>query len=362
MATQTERAATRHRLECLAEDLALPRDVLEVLLGYARRTGLDDEDLFRGFLEQFSFSGRGNQAPIASAATPPYVVVGADTFAVKKFDAREYIQEPYYLEKNIGMFHGWRGTGKTAVAVGVSLATSTGGQFLRWRSPKARRVLYIDGELPAETLQKRIVDVARASKLAYTDNLRILTPDLQPEGLRIPNLADPAGQQIIDEIIERENPEVVVFDNLSTLCRSGEENDAAPWQVMQDWLVSLRSRRRSPLLIHHDGKGGDQRGTSKREDVLDFSIQLKRPANYQEEEGARFEVHFRKARDQHGQGIEAFEAWLRGDYWAMKSVKTANDEQIRSMLAEGMNAKDIARELGVHFSTVYRIKKRGGEA
>ena len=50
------------------------------------------------------------------------------------------------------------------------------------------------------------------------------------------------------------------------------------------------------LSVHHANKNGMQRGTSKREDVLDTVIVLKRPADYTPEHGARFEVHFEKSR------------------------------------------------------------------
>src|SRR3712207_8895249 len=49
-------------------------------------------------------------------------------------------------------------------------------------------------------------------------------------------------------------------------------------------------------LIHHAGKGGQQRGTSRREDALDTVIALRRPADYEPEQGARLEVHLEKAR------------------------------------------------------------------
>ena len=46
---------------------------------------------------------------------------------------------------------------------------------------------------------------------------------------------------------------------------------------MQRWLLSLRRRGKGALLIHHAGKGGQQRGTSRREDVLDTVIALRGP-------------------------------------------------------------------------------------
>ena len=46
----------------------------------------------------------------------------------------------------------------------------------------------------------------------------------------------------------------------------------------------------------YDHKDGGQRGTSAREDNLDISIMLKKPHDYTPEDGARFIVHFSKAR------------------------------------------------------------------
>ena len=67
---------------------------------------------------------------------------------------------------------------------------------------------------------------------------------------------------------------------------------------------------KSVLLIHHAGKGGQQRGTSRREDVLDTVINLKRPTDYKTEEGVRIEFHFEKCRSLLGDKVKAFEARL----------------------------------------------------
>ncbi|WP_456679309.1 hypothetical protein [Bradyrhizobium sp. S3.7.6] len=68
-----------------------------------------------------------------------------------------------------------------------------------------------------------------------------------------------------------------MLDNLSTLVNGGTENDAESWISMQAWLLQLRRRGVTVLVVHHAGRGGNARGTSKREDVLDTVIQLKRP-------------------------------------------------------------------------------------
>ena len=72
----------------------------------------------------------------------------------------------------------------------------------------------------------------------------------------------------------------------------------------------MRSNGKSVLLIHHAGKGGQQRGTSRREDVLDTVIALRKPENYSPDSGTCFEVHFEKNRGLYGDNIKPFEAHL----------------------------------------------------
>jgi putative DNA primase/helicase len=77
---------------------------------------------------------------------------------------------------------------------------------------------------------------------------------------------------------------------------------------IQDYLLRLRRRNISVLIVHHAGKGGQQRGTSRREDVLDTVICLRRPSDYEPTEGARFEVHLEKGRGMTGDQLKPFEA------------------------------------------------------
>lgn len=300
----------------------------------------------------------GNPDSATRPSQPRWFVVGADEFCSMSFPEREYLLEPWFQEKNLALLYAPRGVGKTIVSAGIALAVSCGGQFLRWKAGRPRRVLYIDGELPQETLQKRLRDVAVASGLALTPHLRLLTPDLQPVGARLPNLANLEAQEAVEALIDEEDPDLIVLDNLSTLCRGGEENAAESWQIIQDWLILLRSRRRSVLLDHHSGKSGDQRGTSKREDVLDVSIRLTRPTDYQAEQGARFEAHFEKSRDPHGDAVAPFEAWLQGDAWTIKALAAALEEKMIRLAQEGLTTRQIAKEVDKHHATVARVLKK----
>jgi putative DNA primase/helicase len=113
--------------------------------------------------------------------------------------------------------------------------------------------------------------------------------------------------------------------------------------------------------VHHAGKGGQQRGTSRREDVLDTSISLRRPADYSPTEGARFEIHLEKARGIVGAAAKPFEAKLetRGGatVWTTRELEDVSRVRVEALLDDGLSVREIADETGISKSTVHRIKK-----
>jgi hypothetical protein len=86
-----------------------------------------------------------------------------------------------------------------------------------------------------------------------------------------------------------------VLDNLSSLGRGLDENDNSAQDDLLSWLIRLRYRGYTLLIVHHAGKGGDQRGASRREDLLNTTIKLESAASIHEP-GARFKLKFTKTR------------------------------------------------------------------
>ena len=260
---------------------------------------------------------------------------------------------PWLPVQGLAMIYAPRGTGKTRVAHGVCHAIATGSGFLRWTAPKASRVLLLDGEMPAAVLQEMLDSTVQASRCAMPDPtfFKVAAADLVRDGL--PDLATTAGQAFYREVIA--DADLAVIDNISTICRSLKENDADGWTPVQSWALSLRRAGKSALFIHHGGKSGAQRGTSRKEDVLDTVISLRRPPDYLPEQGARFEVHFEKSRGFYGTDAEPFEARLFGDQWAITPIKAGDDlDTLKALRRQGQSIRDIADRTGLSKSTVQR--------
>jgi putative DNA primase/helicase len=285
-------------------------------------------------------------------------------FAKLVLPPRKVVLDPILPERGLAMLFAGRGIGKTHVALGMAHAVSCGGNFLRWKAEKAKNVLYVDGEMPQQALQDRLKALqASGEQMPAPGAFRLHCMDRQPLGQSI-NLADAKHQKALTGLLG--DASFLVLDNMSTLMNGGPENDAESWDSMQAWLLQLRRRGITVLIVHHASRGGNARGTSKREDVLDTVIQLKHPEDYSPADGARFEVHLTKARGIFGDDAKAFEAKLAiGEdgvaRWTCTDLGEDDEEgaeEILALSAAGKSIRDIARETGKSKSAVQRLLKR----
>lgn len=283
---------------------------------------------------------------------------GYDEFIEAVFQQPIHLLSPWLTLPGLAMIFAERGVGKTMFTSSVAIAVSTGNSFLGWSAGRPRRVLIIDGEMPAADLQRRYVRLAAGMNCQPApENLVFLAADWTPDGL--PDLGTEEGQKELEPYLH--GFDLIIVDNLSTLVRSGAENEADSWGIVQAWAIRQRSAGRSVLLVHHAGKNGGQRGTSRREDVLGTVIQLKRPAGYAAVEGAKFEIHFTKSRGFYGVSAEPVEAQLQDDgTWLFSSVNQAQTALAVELFKEGQTMRDIASKLGISTSTVSTWVKDAG--
>jgi len=272
---------------------------------------------------------------------------------------RRTLLTPWLPEKGAAMLYAPRGLGKTFLALSIAYAVASGGRVLRWQAPEPRRVLHVDGEMPLVALQARLTGIAMVAEAEPPahDFLRFLPADHYRDGL--PDLATAAGRKMLARATEA--TDLLILDNLSSLA-GGRENEADDWRPMQELILSLRRRGVSTLIVHHSGKGGQQRGTSKKEDILDTVIALRRPEDYEAGQGARFEVHFEKARGFTGLDAVSFEAVLRvrddgGISWETADLHPADKAAAFEMFEAGSKTAEVATALEVSRATAFRWQK-----
>src|SRR5262245_31182164 len=170
--------------------------------------------------------------------------VNAHEFLTMQIAPREQILEPIIQTQSTNMLFSKRGVGKTYMSLGIACAVAAGSTFLRWKAPKPRKVLYVDGEMPAITMQERIAAIVAGMEAEITPAyFRIITPDLQVDP--VPSLSSITGQNIIEDQLT--DTELIILDNISTLTHGGKENEAESWETMQQWVLSLRRRGISVL-------------------------------------------------------------------------------------------------------------------
>ncbi len=274
------------------------------------------------------------------------------------FRPREMLLHPFLPSQGMAMLYSKRGAGKTFISLGISVAVASGTEFLKWKAPSPKRVLYVDGEMPGSTLRKRLDDIVAGTNIDYPlENLRIITPDVQERGL--PDLSTVAGQDEIEAHLD--GIDLLVLDNLSALVRAVKENEGEGWLPVQDWALDLRRRGLSVLFVHHAGKGGAQRGTSRREDLLDSVLTLKHPGDYRAEEGLRCIVDYEKARGFCGEDARPFEVKMSSGpsgeaIWTIADSEASAKSRAVELLAEGMSVRDVSEETGLSKSSVQRLK------
>ncbi len=296
-----------------------------------------------------------SHSPDNNSTKSSIVALTALDFLNHQFPKHEYILDPILPCQGLALLYAPRGLGKTHLALTIACAVALGSPVLRWATNKPRNVLFVDGEMPGWMLQNRLRCILNGLAKTPLDTLQIVTPDCQPNF--IPNLATPEGQAILEPMLT--GVELLILDNLSTLCRVGKENESESWLPIQTWLLTLRRRGIAVILVHHANKSGGQRGTSSREDVMDTVIALRPNKDRAPEDGARFEVHLEKARGIAGNAIEPFEAALVATddafHWTMRSLDRGELEKIAQFHAEGMSVREIAKSTGISKSKVQRL-------
>jgi putative DNA primase/helicase len=320
-------------------------------------------DSINGLLKAVLISRRPTVRSNAQASLPVLQAICFNDFLELDVPPREMLLNPILPERSLAMLYAPRGVGKTLLSLSIGLAVASGTPLLRWSAPRQRRVLYVDGEMPLVSLQERLRLISAGFGVEIpNDGFQILAADHTEQGI---SLGSEEGQRALKPLLH--DIDLLILDNLSTLCTQGSESASDAWVPMQNWLIGLRRKGIAVLLIHHAGTNGRQRGTSRREDALDTVIALRRPEDYSPDQGARFEVHFEKFRNRvEGDGAVSFEAKLvsfvadqrDGVRWSAHDVSPPMFKQATELFQDGLTVREVAAVLRISKSEAGRIRLR----
>jgi hypothetical protein len=308
------------------------------------------------------------EQPQASKPDPPKeldlskALVDAEHFLEIPIQPKTIYLNPWVTSSQVILISAWRNLGKTMFAMSMLDSITKGLSFGPWTCELPATCLYMDGEMVADD----VIDRLKGFGLGNRYNPLLIYSDFYANTLGFPraNLLDEKWRAAMQKLLIQNNVKIWVVDNLASLTPGADENVKSEWDPVNQWFLELRFQGITSVLVHHTGKGGTQRGTSAREDNIDISISLERPANYHTEDGARFICKFPKARIKSKDlpYVKDYEFQLKevdGRYeWLFKDEQADKKQRVLSMLDQGFKQKDIAEELGMSSANVTKIKNR----
>jgi hypothetical protein len=233
---------------------------------------------------------------------------------------RDYLLGNVFCTTSRWLIFGDTGIGKTLFAMSMAGAMASSNPFLGWEGHRKARVLYLDGEMPAETFKERmqlIADECGSDLPLFGYNRDVLRPsEMQP-------LNTPEGEKWLWREIEAAKPDAIVFDSIMCLL-AGTMSEEESWAPVKLLMRKISSNRIGQIWLHHTGHDSSRSfGTKTREWEMDTVLSLTTAAD---EQGVL--VEFKKARLRTPQTAEHF-----------KSRVIARDQNGWTTTGEGPKAK-----------------------
>ncbi len=293
-------------------------------------------------------------------------LLDADEMLTMKFPPKKRILHPWLTEQSLTLISGWRGIGKTWFGLGLADSISRGVALGPWKVITPVPILYIDGEMDIQEIQKRLRTLKEGSNEKRKAPIKIYSDYYgNSKGLSKANLSSQEWRDGIKAVALENKIKLLMLDNLSSLCPGIDENSKLEWDPINQWLIGLRFAGLSSILFHHTGRKGEQRGTSGREDNIDISISLAKATNYKPGDSPRFIPKFTKVR------VKVTErALLKDQLFELKGIKGAavwevsgqkkkkkNKGGVLRLISEGKPQNEIAKQSGLSVGRVSQLKK-----
>ena len=154
---------------------------------------------------------------------------------------------------------GRTGLGKTHLAMALAHAIASGSGFCHWRaSGKPRRVLYVDGEMPADLIKARCADLGRRTGsspkdlLVYSATIADHVAAVDPALGGFAPLNTEPGFDHMREVVTLLAPDVIFFDNVMSLLEGNQAEEEA-WAAALRLVMWLSERGIAQVWLDHTG-------------------------------------------------------------------------------------------------------------
>ena len=280
-----------------------------------------------------------------------------------KLSPRLIVIDDWCFQGDLGFVFARRGLGKSWLGMYVAHCLATGHDIGPWKVPHHHKILYIDGEMSPNEIQWRDQVLGEP-----TANLTYINHEILFERSgRIMNLADSELQDAIIDLCKKQGHTILFLDNLSTLVSGIDENKTIDWERILPWLLRLRREHITVFFIHHAGRSGEMRGSSKREDPSAWIISLREPKNDPEgeTEGAHFISVFTKNRNapQTPKSLEWNFTPVAENEILIRYEQSQPLDVFRELVASGVNqCSEIAEEMDCSKGMVSRLARRAETA
>ena len=287
---------------------------------------------------------------------------GEELFSLK-VKPRECYLGTWLRESSLGWVYGPRGQGKTWFSLGLARAIAEGSAFGSWHASKSRRVVYVDGEMPLDSIQERDNSLRTQTAPIHFLNHEVYF-DKTGKAL---NLTDPDTQRSLTKLLLDIGAEVVVMDNLSCLFNGMAENEADDWEKVLPWLLDLRRHKIAVIIVHHSGRAGTHmRGTSRREDAATWIIRLTEPSTGHDVDGVSFVAAFTKKREgtqDETQPIELTIARGSNGKADITFKRMSPLDELRQWMRDGItNCADLSDAMGISKPSVSKLASKAIQA
>lgn len=279
----------------------------------------------------------------------------ADELANLEIPPRPALLGRWLKEGDLCYIFAPRGVGKSWLAALIGKAVSEGQGLGRWAAgEEPRPVVYADCEMNLHDLKERYAKLGLDSK-AF---ILLSNEYLFQQKIESINIANPAHQAGITRILPPGS--LFILDNLSTAQSGMKENDNDDFDLIRNWLLELRHRKITVILVHHAGRNGEMRGASRREDMAHSIISL---TDATADGGPkRLRTHFTKNRNCRPSDEALALIWTLadvGDGICVNCETHSGPDVMLENIKEGVNAAgELAELLGVQAGTVSKWAKK----